>query len=123
MKVAPGPEKSPGRRWKKSGGFWAWIFQPAADSKENRMEQENRDWPLRAEEVEDSQPAAGDGYQVKLEFFEGPLDLLLFLIRKKKIDINDIPMAVITRDYLDYLERRIRLTLTAKRNFCLLPPC
>jgi len=117
MKVAPGPEKSPGRRWKKSGGFWAWIFQPAADSKENRMEQENRDWPLRAEEVEDRQPAAGDGYQVKLEFFEGPLDLLLFLIRKKKIDINDIPMAVITRDYLDYLEKKDQINLDREAEF------
>jgi len=81
------------------------------------MEQENRDWPLRAEEVEDSQPAAGDGYQVKLEFFEGPLDLLLFLIRKKKIDINDIPMAVITRDYLDYLEKKDQINLDREAEF------
>jgi segregation and condensation protein A len=81
------------------------------------MEQENRDWPLRAEEVEDSQPAAGDDYQVKLEFFEGPLDLLLFLIRKKKIDINDIPMAVITRDYLDYLEKKDQINLDREAEF------
>lgn len=44
------------------------------------------------------------GYQVRLEIFEGPLDLLLFLIRKKKIDIHDIPIAQITRDYLEYLD-------------------
>ncbi|MFA4926390.1 MAG: segregation/condensation protein A [Candidatus Aminicenantales bacterium] len=81
------------------------------------MEQENSDWPLRAEEVEDSQPAAGHGYQVKLEFFEGPLDLLLFLIRKKKIDINDIPMAVITRDYLDYLEKKDQINLDREAEF------
>ncbi|HAV41355.1 MAG TPA: hypothetical protein DCW97_02965 [Acidobacteria bacterium] len=84
------------------------------------MEQENSDWPLRAEEVEDSQPAAGDGYQVKLEFFEGPLDLLLFLIRKKKIDINDIPMAVITRDYLDYLEKKDQINLDREAEFLLI---
>ena len=45
-----------------------------------------------------------ESYQVRLEIFEGPLDLLLFLIKKKKIDIHDIPIAVITREYLEYLE-------------------
>jgi segregation and condensation protein A len=48
-------------------------------------------------------------YQVKLEVFEGPLDLLLFLIRKKKIDINDIPIATITREYLEYLNHKERI--------------
>ena len=42
--------------------------------------------------------------KVKLESFEGPLDLLLFLIRKNEIDIYDIPIAVITQQYLEYLE-------------------
>jgi segregation and condensation protein A len=41
---------------------------------------------------------------VKLEIFEGPLDLLLHLIRKNEVDIYDIPIALITRQYLDYLE-------------------
>lgn len=40
---------------------------------------------------------------VKLEVFEGPLDLLLFLIEKNKIDIYDIPIVVITEQYLDYI--------------------
>jgi len=57
------------------------------------------------------------GYQVKLEIFEGPLDLLLYLIRKKKIDINDIPIAVITRDYLDYLERKDQINLDREAEF------
>lgn len=43
-------------------------------------------------------------YKVKLEEFEGPLDLLLFLIKKNEIDIYDIPIAVITEQYLQYLE-------------------
>ena len=43
------------------------------------------------------------GYEVKLEIFEGPLDLLLYLIRKNKIDIYDIPIALITEQYLQYL--------------------
>ncbi len=42
--------------------------------------------------------STGEGYQVRLGIFEGPLDLLLFLIRKKKIDIHDIPIAVIPRE-------------------------
>ena len=43
-------------------------------------------------------------YLVKLQIFEGPLDLLLQLIRKNKVDIYDIPIAKITQQYLDYLE-------------------
>ena len=43
-------------------------------------------------------------YQVKLQIFEGPLDLLLYLIRKENHDILDIPMAPLTRQYLAYVE-------------------
>ena len=39
--------------------------------------------------------------QVKLEVFDGPLDLLLHLIEKNKVDIFDIPIALIRRQYLD----------------------
>ncbi len=42
--------------------------------------------------------------QFKLPVFEGPLDLLLYLIKKEEIDIHDIPMETITRQYLEYLE-------------------
>lgn len=42
-------------------------------------------------------------YEVKLEIFEGPLDLLLHLIRKNEVDIFDIPIAIITDQYLEYL--------------------
>lgn len=41
---------------------------------------------------------------VKLELFEGPLDLLLHLIKKNEVDIYDIPIAVITNQYIEYLE-------------------
>jgi len=47
----------------------------------------------------------GKPYQVKLENYEGPLDLLLDLIRKQEIDIYDIPIAKITGQYLEYLHR------------------
>lgn len=43
-------------------------------------------------------------YKVKLELFEGPLDLLLYLIKKNEIDIAHIPIAEITQQYLEYLE-------------------
>ena len=42
-------------------------------------------------------------YRVKLEIFEGPLDLLLHLIKKEEVDIYDIPVARITDEYLQYL--------------------
>ena len=43
-------------------------------------------------------------YQVKLEIFEGPMDLLLHLIKKDEINIYDIPIAAITKQYLDYID-------------------
>jgi segregation and condensation protein A len=43
-------------------------------------------------------------YEIKLDIFEGPLDLLLYLIRKNEIDIYNIPIALITAQYLEYLE-------------------
>ncbi|HWB60146.1 MAG TPA: segregation/condensation protein A [Chthoniobacteraceae bacterium] len=43
-------------------------------------------------------------YKVKLEIFEGPLDLLLYLIKKDEVDIYDIPIERITKQYLEYLE-------------------
>ncbi len=44
-------------------------------------------------------------YQVKLEVFEGPLDLLLYLITKNQVDIFDIPIAKITDQFLEYLDQ------------------
>jgi segregation and condensation protein A len=46
-----------------------------------------------------------DALQVFLEAFEGPLDLLLYLIRKQNFNVLDIPMASVTRQYLDYVEQ------------------
>src|SRR5882762_6349826 len=43
-------------------------------------------------------------YQVKLEVFEGPLDLLLYLIKRDEIDIYDISLERITKQYLEYLQ-------------------
>jgi segregation and condensation protein A len=58
-----------------------------------------------------------DGYRVKLEIFEGPLDLLLFLIRKDEIEITDIPIAHITEQYLRYLELMQELDIAVAGEF------
>ena len=50
---------------------------------------------------------------VKLEAFEGPLDLLIYLIKKSEVDIYDIPIAIITEQYLEYLEMMKELNLEA----------
>ncbi|MBU0575825.1 MAG: segregation/condensation protein A [Proteobacteria bacterium] len=50
-------------------------------------------------------------YEIKLDIFEGPLDLLLYLIRKNEIDIYNIPIALITEQYLAYIEMMRSLNL------------
>lgn len=57
-----------------------------------------------------------DALEVFLEAFEGPLDLLLYLIRKQNIDILDIPVAAITHQYMSYVElmKSVRLELAAE---------
>ena len=54
--------------------------------------------------------------EVFLEAFEGPLDLLLYLIRRQNLDILDIPIAEITRQYMEYIElmKEIHLELAAE---------
>lgn len=52
-----------------------------------------------------------DAMKVLLEAFEGPLDFLLYLIRKQNIDILDIPIADVTRQYMEYIDLMQELTL------------
>lgn len=56
-----------------------------------------------------------DALEVFLEAFEGPLDLLLYLIRRQNLDVMDIPVAEITRQYMQYIElmQQLRLELAA----------
>src|SRR5574340_815499 len=74
-------------------------------------------------------------YQIKLEIFEGPMDLLLHLIKKHELDIYSIPIALITQQYLEYIELMKSLdmeiageflvmaaTLTHIKSKMLLPP-
>ncbi len=57
-----------------------------------------------------------DALEVFLEAFEGPLDLLLYLIRRQNLDVLDIPIAEITRQYMEYIElmQDLRLELAAE---------
>lgn len=57
-----------------------------------------------------------DALEVILESFEGPLDLLLYLIRKQKFDITALPVAMITRQYMEYVEvmKTLKLELAAE---------
>lgn len=57
---------------------------------------------------------------VKLEIYEGPLDLLLHLIKKNEIDIYDIPVALITTQYLQYLETMTSLNIELAGEFLLM---
>jgi segregation and condensation protein A len=74
------------------------------------------DKPVEAPEgMESTLPE--DAPRILLPVFEGPLDLLLYLIRKDKIDIHDIPIAPITRQYMAYLELMQQLNLDVAGEF------
>ena len=57
------------------------------------------------------------GILVKLEVFEGPLDLLLHLIEKNKVDIYDIPIVEITNQYMEYIRQMQREDLNVMSEF------
>ncbi len=59
-------------------------------------------------------------YSVKLDIFEGPLALLLYLIRKNRVDIYDIPISTITEQYLEYLEVMRTMNLDVAGEFLLM---
>jgi len=58
-----------------------------------------------------------EDYKVNLDVFEGPLDLLLYLIRREELDIYDIPIGRITEQYLKYLELMRQLNLDVAGEF------
>ena len=59
-------------------------------------------------------------YKIKLDIFEGPLDLLLHLIKKNEVDIYDIPIALITGEYLESIEIIKDMTLDLAGEFLLM---
>jgi segregation and condensation protein A len=58
-----------------------------------------------------------DAPRIRLPSFEGPLDLLLYLIRRDQIDVHDLPIAPITRSYMEYLELMRELNLDVAGDF------
>jgi len=61
--------------------------------------------------------SAPDAFPVKLELFEGPLDLLLHLIKKNEVNIHDIPITLITKQYLEAIELMEELNLDVAGEF------
>lgn len=53
----------------------------------------------------------------KLQVFEGPLDLLLYLIEKNKVNIYDVPIVEITAQYMEYVNQMKRITWTRSASF------
>jgi segregation and condensation protein A len=58
-------------------------------------------------------------FEIKLPLFEGPFDLLLFFIERDELDINDIPISKITKDFLDYLHNLEKLNIEVASEFIL----
>ena len=59
-------------------------------------------------------------YNIKLDAFEGPFDLLVYLIEKSKMDIYDIPIAHITKQYIEYIEMMTKINLEVMSEFLVL---
>jgi segregation and condensation protein A len=58
-------------------------------------------------------------FEIKLPLFEGPFDLLLFFIKRDELNIHDIPIAKITKDFLDYIEHLEKLNIEVASEFML----
>ena len=58
-------------------------------------------------------------YTIQLPQFEGPFDLLLFFIERDELDINDIPIAKVTNDFLDYIRTMERMDIDLASEFIL----
>lgn len=58
-----------------------------------------------------------DGFEIRLPQFEGPFDLLLFFIERDELDIQDVPIARITDDFLDYLHQMNSLNIEVASEF------
>lgn len=70
-----------------------------------------------AEPVTEAQAALFDGFPVSIEIFEGPLDLLLHLIRRQAVDVADVRVSAITEQYLTYLRTMDDLNIQFSADF------
>ena len=102
--------------------FGPQLVQPQPDVPANADQVEQQEMPFALVEGEPLTLIPKDLYippdalEIILEAFEGPLDLLLYLIKKQNLDILNIPLAEITRQYMDYitLMQELRLELAAE---------
>lgn len=62
-------------------------------------------------------------YRVQLNNFEGPLDLLLFFIKRDELDIYDIPISYITEQFLEFIQLMEELDLDVASEFVLIRAC
>jgi segregation and condensation protein A len=74
----------------------------------------------RVHRNDDMTATAQAGYQVQLDVFEGPLDLLLHLVKKHELDIFDIPISFITEKYIEYLDLMTQLNLDVAGEYLLM---
>ena len=90
----------------------SWVKQDAAAEEASSVRVHGQ--PLR--ELPRDLYIPPDALEVFLEAFEGPLDLLLYLIRRQNLNIVDIPIAAITRQYMEYVDlmKELRLELAAE---------
>ena len=70
-----------------------------------------------AELVLEAQQKASDGRNFSLDEFDGPLDVLLFLIKKNEVNIYDIPIGQITEQFLEYLDFAVTTDLENLTDF------
>lgn len=94
------------------------VTPPTASSGSDSFEEQDNSTTETAKrpavQVSASSAAFVTDYKVKLSAFEGPLDLLLFLIRRAEIDIHDIPVSMIADQYLAYVSGFVNQTDTGK---------
>ncbi len=67
--------------------------------------------------IRTTMPILDDGYRIDLENYSGPLDLLLYLVRRHEIDLNDIPIATLTDQYMAHLRRFEQLDVNTAGEF------
>jgi segregation and condensation protein A len=94
--------------------------QPLAGSAEPTTPAEAAEAPAAPVAVKRATRAGEPPPPVKLQIYEGPLDLLLDLIRKQEINIYDIPIATITKQYLDYLHLLEEMNIDVGGEFVLM---
>lgn len=70
--------------------------------------------------TQEKEDKVSSNYSVKLKVFEGPMDLLLFLIRRNEVDIYDIPISLVTQQYLEYVQLMKALDLEVAGEFILM---